>query len=474
MHAVMYKEDLPAAIDFAQNGLANQVLVKFADSRANGQAFLRRRLDHAHVAHVDQRHVQRARDRRGRHGQHVYLVAQLLEPFLVCDAKTLLLVHHQQAQIEKDDILSQQAMRADHNIDPAQRQVFQYLLLLFLRTEAAQQLDAYRIRLEAFLERVEVLQRQYRCRHQHGHLALIEDRLERGAQGHLCFTVAYVSAHQPVHGPGPFHVGLHFLDSVSLVGRLLVREAAFQFLEPGLFGVGRVCRAFHRLARAVQAQQVARDLLHALLHLRFRARPLAVPQFAEGGYGVAHAHVARDTIELIRRNVQLVRASVTNEQVFALHARRIQLHQPLESANAVFLMHDIVPDVDLGQERGGSDDFTLLRLVLARPAENLGIGEQRGCQAARLPALRQLSLDQHEGAAFRCFVDIDAGADMNSRVAQDSLVAQHFGQTPRLRADNHHPFAVTQGLAAILHEGAQSPAVRVRAGEGWQEMIGAA
>ena len=76
MHAVMHEEHLPAPVDLAQNRLADQVFVVFANGCADGQALLRRRLDHAHVAHVDQRHVQRARDGRGRHGQHIYLVAQ--------------------------------------------------------------------------------------------------------------------------------------------------------------------------------------------------------------------------------------------------------------------------------------------------------------------------------------------------------------------------------------------------------------
>ena len=64
LDAVVDEEDLPAAIDLAQDRLADQIVVELADVGADRQALLRRRLDHAHVAHVGQRHVQRARDRR--------------------------------------------------------------------------------------------------------------------------------------------------------------------------------------------------------------------------------------------------------------------------------------------------------------------------------------------------------------------------------------------------------------------------
>ena len=134
----MHEEDLAAAIDLAQDRLANQRVVPVADGGADRQPLLRRRLDHAHVAHVDQRHMQRARDRRGGERQHVYLGAQLLEALFMRDAEALLLVDDQQAQIGEGDIFGEQAMRADDDVDLAGGDVGQHLLLLFLGAEAAQ------------------------------------------------------------------------------------------------------------------------------------------------------------------------------------------------------------------------------------------------------------------------------------------------------------------------------------------------
>ena len=95
LHAIMHEEDLPAAIDLAQNSLAYHGVVVLANRRANGQAFLRRRFNDAHIAQVDERHMQCARNRCRGHRQNIDLGAQLLEPLFMRDAEALLFVHDQ-------------------------------------------------------------------------------------------------------------------------------------------------------------------------------------------------------------------------------------------------------------------------------------------------------------------------------------------------------------------------------------------
>ena len=75
-----------------------------------------RRVDLRDVAHAGQRHVQRARDRRGGQGQHIHLGAQLLEMLLVGHAEALLFVDDHQPQIFELHILLEQAVRADDDI----------------------------------------------------------------------------------------------------------------------------------------------------------------------------------------------------------------------------------------------------------------------------------------------------------------------------------------------------------------------
>ena len=118
--------------------------IELDDVGLNREAILRRRLDDRHVADADQRHVQRARNRRRRHRQHVDLLAHLLDALLVRDAEALLLVDDQQAEIAELHVLRQQPMRADEDVEPAGGELLESLLDLLRRAEAADHVDAHR------------------------------------------------------------------------------------------------------------------------------------------------------------------------------------------------------------------------------------------------------------------------------------------------------------------------------------------
>ena len=80
----------------------------------------------------DERHVQRPRNRRRRHRQHVDLLAHLLDALLVRDAEALLLVDDQQAEVAERHVLRQQPMGADDDVDLAGGEVGEDLLLFLL------------------------------------------------------------------------------------------------------------------------------------------------------------------------------------------------------------------------------------------------------------------------------------------------------------------------------------------------------
>ncbi len=96
---------LAAAAQLLIDRRADQLGIEMRHHGVNRQAILGRRLDHAHIANAQQRHVQRARNGRGAHGQHVHVLAHLLEAFLVADAEALLFIDHQQAQVPELDVL---------------------------------------------------------------------------------------------------------------------------------------------------------------------------------------------------------------------------------------------------------------------------------------------------------------------------------------------------------------------------------
>ena len=149
LDAVVHEVDLAAALELVPHRVADHLLVEGDDVGLDRQAVARRRLDHRHVADADQRHVERARNRRRAHRQHVDLAAHLLDALLVGDAEALLLVDDQQPEIVEDHVLRQQAVRPDDDVQLAFRQVGQRDLLLGLRAEPADHVDLDRERREA-------------------------------------------------------------------------------------------------------------------------------------------------------------------------------------------------------------------------------------------------------------------------------------------------------------------------------------
>ena len=160
VHPVVDEEDLAAAVQLAVDGVPHQAVVVLRDAGLDRQPCLRRRLDDGQVADAHQAEVQGARNRRGRQGQHVDLLAERLDALLVRHAEALLLVDHQQSQVGEGDVLRQDPMRPDQHVDRAVGNARHDLLLLPLRHEAAEHGHLHRERAEPPLEGAKVLLRQ--------------------------------------------------------------------------------------------------------------------------------------------------------------------------------------------------------------------------------------------------------------------------------------------------------------------------
>ena len=117
--AVVDEVDLAAAFEFELDRRANDLFIELGNHGLNGHAVFGRGLDHRHVAQADQRHVQGARDGRGRHGEHVDLFAELLEALFVAHAEALLFIDDEQAEVLELDVFGQQAVGADQDVDLA-------------------------------------------------------------------------------------------------------------------------------------------------------------------------------------------------------------------------------------------------------------------------------------------------------------------------------------------------------------------
>ena len=142
-------EHLPAAVELAQDRVADEAGRRLGDPGLDRQAVLGRGLDDAQVPDPGQREVQRARDRRRGQREHVDRAPELLEPLLGRDAEPLLLVDHDQAEVPERDVLRQQPVGADDDVDRPVGEPLDRRLLLLRANEPRQQPHGQRERREA-------------------------------------------------------------------------------------------------------------------------------------------------------------------------------------------------------------------------------------------------------------------------------------------------------------------------------------
>ena len=358
-HAIVQIEDLSAAVQLAQDRVANHPFVELSDDGLHGQPILRRRLDGAHVARARQREMQRARDGRGAEREHVHELAQQLELLLVHHAEALFLVDDHEAKLLERDVVLHEAVRADDDVHRAGRQILNDLARLAGGPVTRQHFDANRVIRHAFAEGVEVLLRQHRGRHEDGHLPPIHHRLERRANRHLRLAVANVAADEPVHRLRSLHVALGGVDGTPLMRRFLIEKGTLELPLPRrvrLEGVSRL-----RGTSGLDGEQLPREIAHGALGVFLGLLPAPAAERVEGRTRLPRADVFADEMRLADRDVKfrrrLVRLAwrVFDDEAFLLrvgrgrgllqllHAASDRHHPQAEvTADALLEVHDVI------------------------------------------------------------------------------------------------------------------------------------
>ncbi len=114
-------------------------------------------------------------------------------------AEALFLVDHDQSEFFEEDIVLNQAMRADHDIHRAERQRLEDLFLLPDCAEAGEQFHPDRIIRHSLAEGIEMLLSQDGGGNEHGDLLAIHDGFESGADRHFGFAETDIAADQSIH-----------------------------------------------------------------------------------------------------------------------------------------------------------------------------------------------------------------------------------------------------------------------------------
>ena len=148
------------------------------------------------------------------------------------DTEALFFVDDHEAKILKNDIAGNEAMGADHDVDPAFAQQLQNFLLLRLRTKPTQHFDANWIIQHSLAKGFEMLLRQNSGRCQNRDLFTVHYRLECSANRHFCLTKANIATNESIHWPRALHITFRLDDGLELVRRFAVGKGMLKFCLP--------------------------------------------------------------------------------------------------------------------------------------------------------------------------------------------------------------------------------------------------
>ena len=316
--------------------------------------------------------MQRARNGRGRHGEHVDLLAHLLDAFFVAHAEALFFVDDEQAEVGELQVFREDAVGADEDVDFAGFRFLQNFFLLLRVAEAADHFDGDGKRPEALLESFVVLEGEDRGGREHGDLLVVADGLECRAHGDFRLAVADVAAEQAVHGLGRFHVAHDVGDGLRLVFGLVELEGVFELAHEVVARGERV--ALGHFAFGVELEQFVGHVFHGLAHAGFRLGPRLRAEMTERWLGAFGRTVFLNQVEARERDVEARAFGVFEQHEFGVAVALIDFFQALILADAVFDVDDVVSDLqvaEVGEERG---DFRLL--ALRARSDGVGFVEQ--------------------------------------------------------------------------------------------------
>ncbi len=347
LDAVVQIIDLAAALQLAPDGVSQHVPIVLHDEGLHREAILRGLLDSGHVADAGERHVERARDGRGREGQHVHAAGKLLDMLLVGHAEALLLVHDQQAEILELHVLAQQPVRSDHEIALAGGEVGHHLGALSAGLEAAEHADRHGEAEKALQRGLVMLLREHRSRHEDGGLLAVEHAFHHRAQGDLGLAEAHVSAEETVHRDGGFHVALDLGRAAELIVGLRVAEVVLKLLLP--LAVRREGVAGETLALGIEGDELLGHVLRGALGAAAGLGPLSAAHFGElDRLVLACAGVFRHHVQLRGGHVERVRPGVLELDIVLFKAVHLHLHHTGEAADTVVFVYHVIAHREVG------------------------------------------------------------------------------------------------------------------------------
>ena len=305
-------------------------------------------LDYRHIPHPRHSHIQGPGNGGSREGQHIDVVFQLLEPFLVGHAKTLFLVDDHKAQILKLHILLQQPVGADDDVNLSPRQLPKNLFLLLRGAVTGENLHLHGKILQTAAEGIVMLPGQNGGGHQHRHLFGIHHRLKHCAKGNLRLAEAHIAAKQPVHGTGHLHIGFDLVDAPQLIVGLVIRKTLLKLPLP--IGIRTESIAFGLCPLGIQGDQFLGHILYRAAYPLFGFLPFHRIELIEPkGPVLSGTDVTGNQIQLGDGHKQRIAAGIFDFDIILGNPLHLLLDNALEDTDAVGHMHHRIPKIEIRQ-----------------------------------------------------------------------------------------------------------------------------
>ena len=199
LDAVVHEEHLAAAVQLAQDRVADRPSSKCATKVRISLPVRRRRLDNREIADPEHRHVQRARNRRRRHRQHrTSFLSFLIRSLSATPKRCSSSIMSRPSRGNCTSFGSSRCVPMTISTLP-RRDLLDDLFIFLVAAKSRDHFDAHRVILEARAKCVPMLLGENRRRHQYRDLAAVHHRDERGAQRDFGLAEAGVAADQAIH-----------------------------------------------------------------------------------------------------------------------------------------------------------------------------------------------------------------------------------------------------------------------------------
>ena len=394
LHSVVYIVHLSLTGNLTLNSLSYHLVIIFHHIGLDRHSFLRRFLQHTHIADSDQAHMKRSRNRSRRQRQYIHIFLQLFDLFLMLYPEPLLFVNDQEPQILKFHIIAQYTMSTDDDIHQSSFCISRRLFLLGRRPETTHQINPHGKILHSLYKGIVMLLGKNGRRYQVNHLLILLHCLKSRTYSDLCLSVPHISTDQAVHDLFTLHILFDRVNSQQLIFRFLKRKHFLKFLLPDR--IFPVFVAFLLLPCRIEFYQISGDFTDSSFNSCLGSGPVLSPQPVQFRFLGIRTCIFLNQIQLRGRNIKIPPLRIRNFHVILGDLIHLDLLDPLINPKAMIFMHYIIARLQLRKALDLPPFIGLPLLFLFYLAENIRLRDHGKLQHRIFISFRHMSIGSHD------------------------------------------------------------------------------